>query len=105
MFLLFCILLISCFCDITEQKGSEAESSPFEQNIEGNIITDYENIRCNCLLCISFIGDMRDGSVDNFLSLYSNSINNAKSLTLIGVLPQFLFIYRFHKSYGRSVDE
>lgn len=99
-FLLFCILLISCFCDITEQKGSEPESSPFEQNIEGNFITDYENIRCSCCFFISYIGDMRDGSVENFLSIYSNSINSAKSLTLIGVLPRSLFMYRFHKSYG-----
>ena len=46
LFFVCCMLLLSCYCESTEKQELGAEASPFDQTIEGSMVTDFENIHC-----------------------------------------------------------
>ena len=49
LFFVCCMLLFSSYCESTEQQELGAEASPFEQTIEGSMVTDFENVHCTSL--------------------------------------------------------
>lgn len=86
----YCLLFILGSCASSEQGSAETKPSPFEQTIEGTMITDYENIQCTCFLCCLVLGDSRKGSIEDFITVYGEHLHSAKSVVFNGTVIRVL---------------